>query len=128
MPVLTGQRCLWYFREVYKPRFFFTGRFFTKRIAIIARRDYICPRRRILERREENPLLPTAHSFAAPRTDHISFNKTFNNNMSADNPILNSPYLEALLHYNTDSEGSLDYTDIRKGNIKNQLIGKIQSI
>ncbi|MDP2174539.1 MAG: DEAD/DEAH box helicase family protein [Bacteroidota bacterium] len=35
--------------------------------------------------------------------------------MSADNPILNSPYLEPLLHYNTDSEGSLDYTDIRKG-------------
>jgi type III restriction enzyme len=35
--------------------------------------------------------------------------------MSADNPILNSPYLEPLLHYNTDSEGSLDYTDIRNG-------------
>ena len=35
--------------------------------------------------------------------------------MSADNPILNSPYVEPLLHYNTDSEGSLDYTDIRKG-------------
>ena len=35
--------------------------------------------------------------------------------MSADNPILNSPYGEPLLHYNTDSEGSLDYTDIRKG-------------
>ena len=34
--------------------------------------------------------------------------------MSADNPILNSPYVEPLLHYNTDSEGSLDYTDIRK--------------
>lgn len=33
-----------------------------------------------------------------------------------------------LLHYTTDSEGSLDYTDIRKGNIKNQLIEKIQSI
>jgi type III restriction enzyme len=33
----------------------------------------------------------------------------------ADNPILNSPYVEPLLHYNTDSEGSLDYTDIRKG-------------
>ena len=35
--------------------------------------------------------------------------------MSADNPILNSPYAEPLLHYHTDSEGSLDYTDIRKG-------------
>lgn len=35
--------------------------------------------------------------------------------MNADNPILNSPYVEPLLHYNTDSEGSLDYTDIRKG-------------
>lgn len=35
--------------------------------------------------------------------------------MSADNPILNSPYVEPLLHYNTDSEGSLDYTDIRPG-------------
>lgn len=30
--------------------------------------------------------------------------------MSADNPILNSPYLEPKLHYDTDSEGSLDYT------------------
>ena len=35
--------------------------------------------------------------------------------MSSDNPILNSPYLEPLLHYDTDSEGSLDYTSIRKG-------------
>lgn len=35
--------------------------------------------------------------------------------MSADNPILNSPYLEPLLHYNTDNEGALDYTDVRKG-------------
>jgi type III restriction enzyme len=35
--------------------------------------------------------------------------------MSADNPILNSPYVEPLLHYNTDSEGALDYTDIRVG-------------
>jgi len=35
--------------------------------------------------------------------------------MSADNPILNSPYVEPLLHYNTDREGALDYTDIRKG-------------
>lgn len=35
--------------------------------------------------------------------------------MSADNPILNSPYAEPLLHYNTDSEGALDYTDERRG-------------
>jgi type III restriction enzyme len=35
--------------------------------------------------------------------------------MSIDNPILNNPYIEPFLHYNTDSEGSLDYTDIRKG-------------
>jgi len=35
--------------------------------------------------------------------------------MSIDNPILNSPYVEPLLHYSTDSEGALDYSDIRKG-------------
>jgi len=35
--------------------------------------------------------------------------------MNADNPILNSPYLEPLLHYDTDSEGSLDYTRICRG-------------
>lgn len=35
--------------------------------------------------------------------------------MNSDNPILNSPYQEPLLHYSTDSEGSLDYKDIRKG-------------
>jgi type III restriction enzyme len=35
--------------------------------------------------------------------------------MYSDNPILNSPYVEPLLHYNTDNEGSLDYTDIRVG-------------
>lgn len=35
--------------------------------------------------------------------------------MSLDNPILNSPYVEPKLHYNTDSEGSLDYTDVREG-------------
>ena len=35
--------------------------------------------------------------------------------MNADNPILNSPYLEPLLHYDTDSQGSLDYSSIRKG-------------
>ena len=35
--------------------------------------------------------------------------------MPSDNPILNSPYHEPLLHYDTDSEGSLDYNLIRKG-------------
>ncbi|MBP9196469.1 MAG: DEAD/DEAH box helicase family protein [Saprospiraceae bacterium] len=35
--------------------------------------------------------------------------------MSTDNPILNSPYHEPLLHYNTNSEGALDYKDIRTG-------------
>lgn len=35
--------------------------------------------------------------------------------MSAENPILNSPYEEPKLHYNTNSEGSLDYTDVRRG-------------
>lgn len=35
--------------------------------------------------------------------------------MSANNPILNSPYVEPLLHYNTDREGALDYNDICKG-------------
>lgn len=35
--------------------------------------------------------------------------------MSADNPILNSPYEEPKLHYDTDSEGSLDYNYICKG-------------
>ncbi len=35
--------------------------------------------------------------------------------MSADNPILNSPYIEPLLHYNTNSEGSLNFNDIRQG-------------
>lgn len=29
--------------------------------------------------------------------------------MASDNPILNSPYIEPKLHYDTDSEGSLDY-------------------
>jgi type III restriction enzyme len=32
--------------------------------------------------------------------------------MSAENPILNSPYAAPILHYNTDSEGSLDYNNI----------------
>lgn len=35
--------------------------------------------------------------------------------MTDDNPILNSPYLEPTLHYDTDSEGSLDYSNICKG-------------
>lgn len=35
--------------------------------------------------------------------------------MSSENPILNNPYAEPLLHYDTDSEGSLDYTKIRTG-------------
>lgn len=35
--------------------------------------------------------------------------------MSTDNPILNSPYHEPVLHYNTNSEGALDYKDIRNG-------------
>lgn len=35
--------------------------------------------------------------------------------MSAENPILNNPYVEPLLHYDTDSEGSLDYASICKG-------------
>ena len=35
--------------------------------------------------------------------------------MSSDNPILNSPYEEPKLHYDTDSEGSLDYNKICKG-------------
>jgi type III restriction enzyme len=35
--------------------------------------------------------------------------------MSSDNPILNSPYEEPKLHYDTDSEGSLDYNNICKG-------------
>lgn len=35
--------------------------------------------------------------------------------MASDNPILNSPYHEPLLHYDTDSEGSLDYTKPCKG-------------
>jgi len=35
--------------------------------------------------------------------------------MSSDNPILNSPYDEPKLHYDTDSEGSLDYNIICNG-------------
>ena len=35
--------------------------------------------------------------------------------MTNDNPILNSPYLEPKLHYDTDSEGSLDYNIVCKG-------------
>jgi type III restriction enzyme len=35
--------------------------------------------------------------------------------MSDANPILNSPYLEPVLHYATDRDGALDYTSIRTG-------------
>jgi type III restriction enzyme len=35
--------------------------------------------------------------------------------MDSDNPILNSPYLKPSLHYATDQDGSLNYSDIRKG-------------
>lgn len=35
--------------------------------------------------------------------------------MTADNPILNSPYHEPLLHYATDADGALNYNDIRQG-------------
>ncbi len=35
--------------------------------------------------------------------------------MSSENPILNSPYDEPLLHYATDIDGSLNYQDIRQG-------------
>ena len=35
--------------------------------------------------------------------------------MNSDNPILNSPYDEPLLHYATDTDGALDYNDIREG-------------
>ncbi len=35
--------------------------------------------------------------------------------MIADNPILNSPYHQPTLHYDTDSEGSLDYNNICRG-------------
>jgi len=35
--------------------------------------------------------------------------------MASDNPILNSPYDEPQLHYDTDSEGSLDYNKVCKG-------------
>ena len=35
--------------------------------------------------------------------------------MNIDNPILNSPYHEPKLHYDTDKQGSLDYQNIRQG-------------
>lgn len=35
--------------------------------------------------------------------------------MTHDNPILNSPYQEPFCHYATDVDGSLNYSDIRKG-------------
>jgi type III restriction enzyme len=34
--------------------------------------------------------------------------------MNSDNPILNSPYDEPILHYATDEDGSLNYNDIRE--------------
>lgn len=35
--------------------------------------------------------------------------------MTSENPILNSPYNEPLLHYATDADGALNYQDIRQG-------------
>lgn len=35
--------------------------------------------------------------------------------MNSENPILNSPYDEPQLHYETDNEGSLDYSNVVKG-------------
>jgi ABC-type uncharacterized transport system involved in gliding motility auxiliary subunit len=35
--------------------------------------------------------------------------------MNLNNPILNSPYLEPLMHYDTDRLGSLDYSRVRIG-------------
>jgi len=35
--------------------------------------------------------------------------------MSSENPILNSPYDEPKLHYATDADGSLNYSNIREG-------------
>jgi len=35
--------------------------------------------------------------------------------MTHDNPILNSPYQEPFCHYATDVDGSLNYSDMRKG-------------
>jgi len=35
--------------------------------------------------------------------------------MSSENPILNNPYNEHLLHYATDLDGSLNYQDIHEG-------------
>ncbi len=46
--------------------------------------------------------------------------------MSSDNPILNSPYEEPLLHYATDDEGSLDYEKIIDG--RRIFAPEIQSI
>ncbi len=43
--------------------------------------------------------------------------------MSQDNPILNSPYHEPKLHYDTDSEGSLDYNN----KCKNRRVFKADS-
>ncbi|HMO49576.1 MAG TPA: DEAD/DEAH box helicase family protein [Kiritimatiellia bacterium] len=46
--------------------------------------------------------------------------------MTTDNPILNSPYDEPLLHYATDDEGTLDYQKIVKG--RRIFAPEIQSI
>jgi hypothetical protein len=35
--------------------------------------------------------------------------------MTSDNPILNNPYKEPLLHYATDARGSLNFKDKREG-------------
>jgi type III restriction enzyme len=35
--------------------------------------------------------------------------------IQSDNPILNNPYKEPLYHYATDTDGSLNYADIRSG-------------
>ena len=35
--------------------------------------------------------------------------------MNSDNPILNNPYEEPLLHYDTDRDGNLDYSNVCKG-------------
>ena len=35
--------------------------------------------------------------------------------MISHNPILNSPYLEPKLHYDTESEGNLDYNNVVEG-------------
>ena len=34
---------------------------------------------------------------------------------TAENPILNAPYAEPELHYATDTQGNLNYKDVRDG-------------